>query len=145
MGSCCSNGSRGGSGDRNGGYVDTNRGAGGNKDNHNHANNGDDNNDDNATDGTNAGNDAHSTCSRKSSSVSVTSTRSAKGVVHGSGGAIPRIEASDIDELVVTDTIPLAAEGEFSTKIRQLSCAQLLAETMTRISNEESVSSLFTE
>ena len=62
-----------------------------------------------------------------------------------SGGAVPRIEASDIDELVVTDTIPLTLEGEPSTKIRQLSCAQLLAETMTRISNEESVSSLFTE
>ena len=62
-----------------------------------------------------------------------------------SGGAVPRIEASDIDELVVTDTIPLALNGEPSTKIRQLSCAQLLAETMTRISNEESVSSLFTE
>jgi len=62
-----------------------------------------------------------------------------------SGGAVPRIEASDIDELVVTDTIPLSLNGEPSTKIRQLSCAQLLAETMTRISNEESVSSLFTE
>jgi ribose-phosphate pyrophosphokinase len=62
-----------------------------------------------------------------------------------SGGAVPRIEASDIDELVVTDTIPLSLNGEPTTKIRQLSCAQLLAETMTRISNEESVSSLFTE
>jgi ribose-phosphate pyrophosphokinase len=62
-----------------------------------------------------------------------------------SGGAVPRIEVSDMDELVVTDTIPLSAEGQTSTKIRQLSCAQLLAETMTRISNEESVSSLFTE
>jgi ribose-phosphate pyrophosphokinase len=62
-----------------------------------------------------------------------------------SGGAVSRIEASDIDELVVTDTIPLAIEAEPTTKIRQLSCAQLLAETMTRISNEESVSSLFTE
>jgi ribose-phosphate pyrophosphokinase len=62
-----------------------------------------------------------------------------------SGGAVPRIENSDMDELVVTDTIPLSPEGQTSTKIRQLSCAQLLAETMTRISNEESVSSLFTE
>ncbi len=62
-----------------------------------------------------------------------------------SGGAVPRIESSDIDELVVTDTIPLSLNGEPTTKIRQLSCAQLLAETMTRISNEESVSSLFTE
>jgi ribose-phosphate pyrophosphokinase len=62
-----------------------------------------------------------------------------------SGGAVPRIDASDIDELVVTDTIPLSEDGQASAKIRQLSCAQLLAETMTRISNEESVSSLFTE
>ena len=62
-----------------------------------------------------------------------------------SGGAVPRIETSDMDELVVTDTIPLSSDGQTSTKIRQLSCAQLLAETMTRISNEESVSSLFTE
>ena len=62
-----------------------------------------------------------------------------------SGGAVPRIETSDIDELVVTDTIPLVTDGQPTTKIRQLSCAQLLAETMTRISNEESVSSLFTE
>jgi len=62
-----------------------------------------------------------------------------------SGGAVPRIETSDMDELVVTDTIPLTSDGQTSTKIRQLSCAQLLAETMTRISNEESVSSLFTE
>ncbi|HVE49451.1 MAG TPA: ribose-phosphate pyrophosphokinase [Casimicrobiaceae bacterium] len=62
-----------------------------------------------------------------------------------SGGAVPRIEASDIDELVVTDTIALAEEVRQGGKIRQLSCAQLLAETMTRISNEESVSSLFTE
>jgi ribose-phosphate pyrophosphokinase len=62
-----------------------------------------------------------------------------------SGGAVPRIASSDMDEIVVTDTIPLSAEAQACAKIRQLSCAQLLAETMTRISNEESVSSLFTE
>ncbi|HEX8738686.1 MAG TPA: ribose-phosphate pyrophosphokinase [Casimicrobiaceae bacterium] len=62
-----------------------------------------------------------------------------------SGGAVPRIAESDIDEIVVTDTIPLSEEANSCPKIRQLSCAQLLAETMTRISNEESVSSLFTE
>src|SRR5512146_2860696 len=60
-----------------------------------------------------------------------------------SGGAVPRIAASDMDEIVVTDTIPLSPEAQACPKIRQLSCAQLLAETMTRISNEESVSSLF--
>ncbi len=62
-----------------------------------------------------------------------------------SGGAVPRIAASEIDEIVVTDTIPLSEEAKTCPRIRQLSCAQLLAETMSRISNEESVSSLFTE
>jgi ribose-phosphate pyrophosphokinase len=62
-----------------------------------------------------------------------------------SGGAVARILASELDELIVTDTIPLTVEGQACSRIRQLSCAQLLAETMTRVSNEESVSSLFTE
>jgi ribose-phosphate pyrophosphokinase len=62
-----------------------------------------------------------------------------------SGGAVARITESDLDEVVVTDTIPLSPDGQRCPKIRQLSCAQLLAETMTRISNEESVSSLFTD
>jgi ribose-phosphate pyrophosphokinase len=62
-----------------------------------------------------------------------------------SGGAVARIASSDMDEIVVTDTIPLSPEAQACTRIRQLSCAQLLAETMTRISNEESVSSLFTD
>ena len=62
-----------------------------------------------------------------------------------SGGAVDRIRTSDLDELVVIDTIPLSASAQACPNIRQLSCAQLLAETMTRISNEESVSSLFTD
>jgi ribose-phosphate pyrophosphokinase len=62
-----------------------------------------------------------------------------------SGGAVARVAGSDIDALVVTDTIPLSPEAVACPKVRQLSCAQLLAETMTRISNEESVSSLFVE
>ena len=62
-----------------------------------------------------------------------------------SGGAVARITASDMDEIVVTDTIPLSPEAQACSRIRPLSCAQLLAETMTRISNEESVSSLFTD
>src|SRR5690242_64983 len=62
-----------------------------------------------------------------------------------SGGAVARIGASELDEIVVTDTIPLTDEAKACPRIRQLSCAQLLAETMTRISNEESVSSLFTD
>jgi ribose-phosphate pyrophosphokinase len=60
-----------------------------------------------------------------------------------SGGAVARIAESDMDEIVVTDTIPLSPEAVECPRIRQLSCAQLLAETMTRVSNEESVSSLF--
>jgi ribose-phosphate pyrophosphokinase len=62
-----------------------------------------------------------------------------------SGPAIERIEASHIDELVVTDTIPLHNAARNCRRIRQLSVAELLAETMLRISNEESVSSLFME
>lgn len=62
-----------------------------------------------------------------------------------SGPAVSRIEASQIDELVVTDTIPLSDEAEACTKIRQLSTADLLAETMRRISDEESVSSLYVD
>jgi ribose-phosphate pyrophosphokinase len=62
-----------------------------------------------------------------------------------SGGAVQRIATSELDELVVSDTIPLTEEAQACSRIRILSCAQLLAETMTRVSNEESVSSLFTE
>lgn len=62
-----------------------------------------------------------------------------------SGPAISNIEKSQLDELVVTDTIPLTAEAQACNKIRQLSLAELLAETIRRISNEESVSSLFVE
>jgi ribose-phosphate pyrophosphokinase len=62
-----------------------------------------------------------------------------------SGKAIERIENSVLDELVVTDTIPLREEARGCKRIRQLSIAALLAETMLRISNEDSVSSLFME
>ena len=62
-----------------------------------------------------------------------------------SGGAVQRIAESELDQIVVTDTIPLSEEARACKRIRVLSSAQLLAETMTRISNEESVSSLFTE
>ena len=62
-----------------------------------------------------------------------------------SGGAIERIEGSDLDELVVTDTIPLQEDARNCAKIRQLSVAGLLAETILRIFTEESVSSLFIE
>jgi len=60
-----------------------------------------------------------------------------------SGAAIDNISGSELDELVVTDSIPLSAEAARCGRIRQLSIAELLAETMRRISNEESVSSLF--
>jgi ribose-phosphate pyrophosphokinase len=62
-----------------------------------------------------------------------------------SGPAVSRIEASVIDELVVTDTIPLRPEAEACKKIRQISVSELLAETMRRICEESSVSSLFVE
>jgi ribose-phosphate pyrophosphokinase len=60
-----------------------------------------------------------------------------------SGPAVDRIAASQIDELVVTDTIPLAAAALATGRIRQLSVAELLGETMRRISSAESVSSLY--
>jgi len=60
-----------------------------------------------------------------------------------SGSAVENIEASELDELVVTDTIPLQEKAQACSKIRQLSIATMLAETMRRISNEESVSSLY--
>ena len=62
-----------------------------------------------------------------------------------SGPAVGRIEASVIDELVVTDTIPLKPEAEACAKIRVVSVAALMAETMRRICEESSVSSLFVE
>ncbi len=62
-----------------------------------------------------------------------------------SGAAIERITDSELDELVVTNTIPLRADALACKKIRQLSAAELLAETIRRISNEDSVSSLFME
>jgi len=60
-----------------------------------------------------------------------------------SGSAVQTIQASELDELVVTDTIPLREDAQNCDKIRQLSVAEMLAETMRRISNEESVSSLY--
>ena len=62
-----------------------------------------------------------------------------------SGPAVSRIENSVIDELVVTDTIPLKPEAEACAKIRVVSVAELMAETMRRICEESSVSSLFVE
>jgi ribose-phosphate pyrophosphokinase len=60
-----------------------------------------------------------------------------------SGNAVERIEKSVLDEIVVTDTIPLGAAAQQCRKIRQLSVAGLLAETIRRIRDEESVSSLY--
>jgi ribose-phosphate pyrophosphokinase len=60
-----------------------------------------------------------------------------------SGPAVDNISGSMLDELVVTNTIPLSPAARACGKIRQLSIGELLAETMRRVSNEESVSSLF--
>jgi ribose-phosphate pyrophosphokinase len=62
-----------------------------------------------------------------------------------SGPAVTRIDESELDEMVVTDTIPLNEAARACEKIRQLSVAEMLAETMRRISTEESVSSLYVD
>lgn len=62
-----------------------------------------------------------------------------------SGPAIDRINASDLDELVVTDTVPLSKAAAQCSKIRRLEVAELLAETIRRISQNESVSSLYVD
>ena len=62
-----------------------------------------------------------------------------------SGPAVKRITSSSLDELVVTDTIPLSDAAKACKKIRQLSCAELLAETLKRINSGKSVMSLFNE
>ena len=62
-----------------------------------------------------------------------------------SGPAVTNIESSELDELVVTNTIPLRDEAANCSKVRQLSIAGLLAESIRRINNEESVSSLFVD
>tara|TARA_E500000178_G_scaffold341877_1_gene386333 strand:+ start:8 stop:958 length:951 start_codon:yes stop_codon:yes gene_type:complete len=60
-----------------------------------------------------------------------------------SGKALDNVRNSELDELVVTDTIPLSAEAKSVKKIRQLTIADLLAESIRRVSNEESISALF--
>ena len=60
-----------------------------------------------------------------------------------SGGAVKRISESALDELVVTDTIPLGPEAAQCGRIRAITCAGLMAETMIRIAKSDSVSSLF--
>ncbi|MBT3826739.1 MAG: ribose-phosphate pyrophosphokinase, partial [Nitrosomonadales bacterium] len=60
-----------------------------------------------------------------------------------SGKAIELIQTSELDEIVITDTITLEKDAKNCKKIRQLSVAKILAETIKRISHEDSVSSLF--
>ena len=62
-----------------------------------------------------------------------------------SDDAVARIEASALDALVVTDTIPLRPDAAQCPKIRQLSLATLLAESVRRVNNEESISVLFND
>ena len=60
-----------------------------------------------------------------------------------SGAALQNLSKSQLDELVVTDTIPLSGAAKACSRIRQLSMAQLLAESIRRVNNEESISALF--
>lgn len=60
-----------------------------------------------------------------------------------SGPAIDRLKSSAIDELVVSDTIPLSVPAQKSGRVRQLTIAGLLAESIRRVNNEESISAMF--
>ena len=60
-----------------------------------------------------------------------------------SGNALKNLSGSQLDELVITDTIPLSDEAKKVKQIRQLTTADLLAESMRRVANEESISALF--
>ncbi|MDB9753694.1 ribose-phosphate pyrophosphokinase [Oceanospirillaceae bacterium] len=60
-----------------------------------------------------------------------------------SGAAVDNISNSSLDELVVTDTIPLSEASKACSKIRQLTMADLLAESVRRVCNEESISAMF--
>jgi len=62
-----------------------------------------------------------------------------------SGGAVEKIGKSALDELVVTDTIPVSSAAKRGGRIRVLSVAELLAETIRRILDEGSVSSLYVD
>ncbi|HRP26982.1 MAG TPA: ribose-phosphate diphosphokinase, partial [Burkholderiaceae bacterium] len=62
-----------------------------------------------------------------------------------SGPAVERLQGSQIDEVVITNTIPLGEAARACAKIRQLSVASLFAETIRRISDGESVTSLFSD
>jgi ribose-phosphate pyrophosphokinase len=60
-----------------------------------------------------------------------------------SGPAIERVRASTLEELVVTNSIPITPEAQETGKVRVLSLATLIGESIRRIHNEESISSLF--
>ncbi|MGB0733239.1 MAG: ribose-phosphate diphosphokinase, partial [Pontibacterium sp.] len=60
-----------------------------------------------------------------------------------SGPAIKNVNASELDELVVTDTIPLEKHAQECDRIRQLTIAPMLAEAVRRVCNEESISAMF--
>lgn len=62
-----------------------------------------------------------------------------------SGPAIERIAESNLDEIVVTDTIPLSDDAKAIGKIRQLSIAEILGETIQRMLDDQSVSSLYAD
>ena len=62
-----------------------------------------------------------------------------------SGNAVENIAASQLDKIIVTDTIPLSEKAKQCSKIKQLCLADLIAQAIQRINVEESVSSLFND
>jgi ribose-phosphate pyrophosphokinase len=81
---------------------------------------------------------ADAVCSRGALSVAACCTHPVL-----SGAALEKINASCLEEIVVTDTVPLTAEGAASKKIKVLSIAELFSVAIKRIHNNDSVSSLF--
>ena len=60
-----------------------------------------------------------------------------------SGNAAQNLKESVIDEIIITDSIPLSADMQKIGKVKQLTLSEMLAETIRRISNEESISAMF--
>ncbi len=89
--------------------------------------------------------DTGGTCAKpqKPSRSAAPSVYSPTPLTRSSGSAVENIKNSVIDELIITDSIPLTAEMKAVDKVKQLTLSSVLAEAIRRISNEESISAMF--